>query len=93
MSIHIYTTHSQPLTRWRLGTNILPKPSKWFIENPRSQHVCHFCYRTRYARNLSIKVYYDKSDVYCTGGCEKSNYRERYNRLRKLMRRGKVLKD
>jgi hypothetical protein len=82
--LHIYTTNSQPLTKWRIGTNILEKPSKWFRENPRSQHYCHLCYRKRYARNLAIKVYYAHSLVHCAEGCVYSPYREKYARLRKL---------
>lgn len=83
-ALHIYTTNKQPLTKWRVGTDILPKPSPWFRENPRSQHVCHICYRKRYARNLSIQVYYDQSIVSCNGKCAPSLYKERYARLRKL---------
>jgi hypothetical protein len=69
MSVHIYTTNAQPLTRWRIGTNILPKPSRWFTCSPRRQQRCENCLRLRYARNLVIRVYYDCSRVSCAEPC------------------------
>jgi hypothetical protein len=83
VSIHIYRIRSQPLTRWRIGSDILSRPSRWFHENPRRQCRCHKCYRLRYAKNLSIQVRYDGSYVFCADGCPPSTYKERYARLRK----------
>lgn len=87
MNLHIYRVGAQPYTKWRVGRDILPKPSKWFCNDPRKQSWCEDCYRTRWAQNLEIYVYYDHSKVVCKSGCEPSNYRERYARRRKLQRR------
>lgn len=89
-NLHIYTTNAQPFTRWRIGTDILPKNSKWFVNDPRRQSWCDSCFRTRWAKNLEIRCYYDHTSVTCAGKCAPSNYRERMARRRKLARKAKV---
>lgn len=84
--IHVYRTDPQPYTRWRIGMNILPKPGPWVVNASRKQTWCESCYRRRYAKNLVIYVYYDGARIVCKGECERSSYRERQARLRKLRR-------
>jgi len=81
--LHIYRTKGQPLTRWRLGRDIMDPPSKWFRNHPRSQHRCENCYRIRTAANMQVFAYYDYTRYVCAPKCEPSTYKERSARLRK----------
>lgn len=56
MSLHIYTTHDQPATRW---------PADCLLR-------CVRCNKRRRAKNCKVKAYYDTTHVFCArGGCAK----------------------
>ncbi len=63
-AIHVFRADAQPLTRF---TD--PHLRKVIRNHPRAQFVCHWCRRRRWAKHLSVQVYYDTVRVLCTGGC------------------------
>lgn len=72
MSLHIYRSPGQPLTRHDAGFNITDEPH-WIEVNPRAQYWCHECGQKRWASKLSICVFYDHSYIFCTDGHEHPN--------------------
>ena len=68
MTVHVYTALAQPLTRYNIGTII--GVDRWRIIHRRKVFQCSLCYRRRWAKNLSIQVYYDMLRVFCKDGCK-----------------------
>ena len=64
-TVHVYTTTAQPATKYvdrNLGRPIT------FRNDPRRQLRCHVCDRLRWAKNLTVRVYYDCNHYFCIEG-------------------------
>ncbi len=61
--LHVFTTPAQPMTIF-YDRNVEP-PMK-FTYSFRRVFYCHKCGRRRWAKNLSIQVYYDGDYVFCS---------------------------
>jgi len=73
MSIHIYTARCQPATHF-LDYCVPGKPIH-FRYSPRHVFRCDECGRLRWAKNLSVQVYYDMIRFFCT---ETERYRRNW---------------
>lgn len=87
-NLHVYTTDIQPLTNY-VDTNF--DPAMRFTQNPRKLYHCHECGRRRWAKNLSIQVYYDSLRVFCADPVRRrsSEFPFEYGRFCPLPRKGK----
>jgi hypothetical protein len=65
VSLHIYTTHCQPATRYE-DHNI--DPPHTFTHPGNSLVWCHCCEKRRPAKNAVVQVYYDGMYFWCAPG-------------------------
>lgn len=73
---HMYTTESQPATRFRDLCFADNSGHQQWIRNPRNRLLWTTCCRKRRpAKNLRVKVYTDTIHVFCAGGtgCGRDN--------------------
>ena len=68
MSLHIFTTNSQPLTRYRVPDI---EPPLFIRTPPHARATCMSCGRRREARNLRVKAYYDTTHIFCKEKCKR----------------------
>jgi len=67
MSIHLFAARGQPATDFWDKT--MPGPEHMnlhFQYSPRRLFRCRECGRLRWAKNLSVQVYYDSLRFFCT---------------------------
>lgn len=77
---HIYTAAKQPLTRYYDGNCGV---SICFTHDEREVFTCHDCGRRRWAKNMTIQVYYDMSVIACREGHRWDGRRRRWVTLHK----------
>lgn len=63
-SIHLFTVRGQRATDF--WDKIMPEHTIHFQYSPRHLFRCHECERLRWAKNLSVQVYYDGTRFFCT---------------------------
>lgn len=66
MSLHIYRAASQPATLYvdRHGPQAL-----WTLNDPRKKIRAFCCRKLRWAKYLTVQVYYDSIMFWCREGC------------------------
>jgi len=64
-TIHIYTTNHQPATRFVDRNSGKPF---WTRMNPRRLLWCNACRQRRWAKYLTVQVYYDQILFWCRKG-------------------------
>ena len=66
MSVHVFSARVQPATRYRIDVD----GARPFIVrfSPRRQLCCRNCGKRRWAKYLSVQVYYDMTAVFCSDG-------------------------
>lgn len=72
MTLHVYARPAQPLVRYVDFTLVgmgWTRRRATFRTPPRVMRQCRKCGRRRWAKNLSVRVYCDMTDVFCTEGC------------------------
>jgi hypothetical protein len=66
-TIHIFTAEHQPATRYFV--DVSPDVEPFTVRNkPRSLIVASCCAQRRWAKHLTVQVFYDESDFYCRQG-------------------------
>jgi ribosomal protein S14 len=64
MSIHVYSARCQPATHF--VDHFMPRKPLHFRYPARHVFRCDVCGRLRWAKNLSVQVYYDMRRIFCT---------------------------